>query len=29
MPIPTTDEMMLPVLRYIDDGQEYRRLQYY
>ncbi len=26
MPIPTTDEMMLPVLRYIDDGQEYRRL---
>ena len=26
MPLPTTDEMMLPVLQYIADGQEYRRL---
>ena len=26
MPIPTTDEMVLPVLRHIADGQEYRRL---
>ena len=26
MPIPTTDEMVLPVLQYIADGQEYRRL---
>ena len=26
MPIPTTNEMMLPVLQYIADGQEYRRL---
>ena len=26
MPIPTTDEMIIPVLQYIADGQEYRRL---
>lgn len=26
MPIPSTDEMVLPVLQYIADGQEYRRL---
>ena len=26
MPIPTTDEMVLPVLQHISDGQEYRRL---
>ena len=26
MPIPTTDQMVLPVLQYIADGQEYRRL---
>lgn len=26
MPIPTTDEMVLPVLQYIADGEEYRRL---
>lgn len=26
MPIPTTTEMVLPVLRHIADGQEYRRL---
>ena len=26
MPIPTTDEMVLPVLQHIVDGQEYRRL---
>ncbi len=26
MPIPTTDEMVLPVLQHIADGQEYRRL---
>ena len=26
MPIPTTDEMIIPVLRHIADGQEYRRL---
>ena len=26
MPIPSTDEMILPVLQYIADGQEYRRL---
>lgn len=26
MPLPTTDEMMLPVLQYIADGQVYRRL---
>ena len=26
MPIPTTDEMILPVLQHIADGQEYRRL---
>ena len=26
MPIPTTDQMVLPVLRYIADGREYRRL---
>ena len=25
MPIPTTDQMVLPVLRYIADGQEYQR----
>ena len=25
MPIPTTDQMVLPVLQYIADGQEYRR----
>lgn len=25
MPIPTTDQMLLPVLQYIADGQEYRR----
>ena len=25
MPIPTADEMVLPVLQYIADGQEYRR----
>ncbi len=25
MPIPTTDQMMLPVLQYIADGQVYRR----
>ena len=26
MPMPTTDQMVLPVLQYIADGQEYRRL---
>ena len=26
MPIPTTDEMILPVLRHIADGQAHRRL---
>ena len=26
MPIPTTDEMVLPVLQHISDGQEYCRL---
>ena len=26
MPIPTTDQMVLPVLQHIADGQEYRRL---
>ena len=26
MPIPTTDEMISPVLQHISDGQEYRRL---
>ena len=26
MPIPSTNEMVLPVLQYIDDSQEYRRL---
>ena len=26
MPIPSTDEMVLPVLQFIADGQEYRRL---
>lgn len=26
MPIPTTDQMTLPVLQYIADGQEYRRV---
>ena len=26
MPIPTTDQMVLPVLRHIADGREYRRL---
>ena len=26
MPIPTTNQMVLPVLQYIADGQEYRRL---
>lgn len=26
MPIPTTDEMILPILQHISDGQEYRRL---
>ena len=26
MPIPTTDEMVLPVLQHIADGEEYRRL---
>ena len=26
MPIPSTDEMVLPVLQYIADGQEHRRL---
>ena len=26
MPVPTTDEMVLPVLQHIADGQEYRRL---
>ena len=25
MPIPSTNEMKLPVLQYIADGQEYRR----
>lgn len=27
MPIPTTDQMTLPVLQYIVDGEEYRRLR--
>ena len=26
MPIPTTDQMILPVLQHIADGAEYRRL---
>ena len=26
MPIPTADEMVLPVLQHISDGEEYRRL---
>ena len=26
MPIPSTDEMVLPVLQHITDGQEYPRL---
>ena len=25
MPIPTTDQMVLPVLQYIADGQEHSR----
>ncbi|RKU38018.1 hypothetical protein C6496_07625 [Candidatus Poribacteria bacterium] len=26
MPIPSTDQMILPVLQHIADGAEYRRL---
>ena len=26
MPIPTTDQMVLPVLQHIADGQEHRRI---
>lgn len=26
MPIPTTAQMVLPVLQYITNGEEYRRL---
>ena len=25
MPIPTTEQMVIPVLQHIADGQEYRR----